>query len=209
MMIAKRITRTASIICTLTLVLLFFARFNDTPSKRITEEFFMTDPITSFSTEPTTLYLTYLPHSGFHNQRISLENAFVLAALLNRTLIVPPARLSSNSIPYLPTRKLVSAIESSNDPALKPCPSERTSMLFWVLISCNPYHDFVHLSWRHLMPIDRLRNRVSFVERDDMRQTWFKTSLNIHSDDIYWVRDKSPYEFNFYDNILEFRLLQV
>ena len=199
MMIAKRIARTASTICTLILILLFFARFNDAPGKRITEEFFMTDLITSFSTEPTALYLTYLPHSGFHNQRISLENAFVLAALLNRTLIIPPARLSSNSIPYLPTRKLVSVIESSNDPALKPCPSREdfNSMLGTHL--CNPYDDFIHLPWRHLMPLDRLRNRISFVERDDMRQTWFKTSLNIHPDDIYWVRDKSPYEFNFYD----------
>ena len=199
MAIAKRITRTASIICTLTLVLLLFARFNDAPSKRITEEFFMTHPITSFSTEPTTLYLTYLPHSGFHNQRISLENAFVLAALLNRTLIVPPARLGSNSIPYLPTRKLVSAIESSNDPALKPCPSREDFDSILGTHLCNPYGDFVHLSWRHLMPLDRLRNRISFVERDDMRQTWFKTSLGIHPDDIYWVRDKSPYEFHFYD----------
>src|SRR5258708_16595107 len=124
-MMAKRTIRTAFITCTFTLVLLHFAWFNDTPSKRITStrEFFTTDLNTSFPTNPTTLYLTYLPHSGFHNQRISLENAFVLAALLNRTLIVPPARLSSNPIPYLPTRKLVSEIESSNDPALKPCSS--------------------------------------------------------------------------------------
>lgn len=49
------------------------------------------------------------------------------------------------------------------------------------------------------MPIDHLLNRTSFIERDDVRQTWFKTALNIHSDDIYWVKDKYPYEFNFYD----------
>ncbi|KAL8284078.1 hypothetical protein RQP46_005191 [Phenoliferia psychrophenolica] len=35
-------------------------------------------------------YLSYLPHSGFHNQRIALTNAFVLSTLLNRTLLVPP-----------------------------------------------------------------------------------------------------------------------
>lgn len=203
MTIGKRITRTASIICTLTLVLLFIARLNDAPSKRITEEFFTTDPNTSFSTEPTTLYLTYLPHSGFHNQRISLENALVLAALLNRTLVVPPARLGPNSIPYLPTRKLVSAIESSNDPALKPCSSREDFDSTLGAHLCTPYDDFIHLSWRHLMPLDQLRDRISFVERDDMRQTWLKTSLNIHLDDIYWVRDKSPYEFNFYDEYPE------
>lgn len=35
-------------------------------------------------------FLGYLPHSGFHNQRISLQNAMVLACYLNRTLLLPP-----------------------------------------------------------------------------------------------------------------------
>lgn len=34
-------------------------------------------------------FLLYLPHSGYHNQRISLENAVIVAYLLNRTLVVP------------------------------------------------------------------------------------------------------------------------
>lgn len=146
MMIAKRTIQTAFTFCTLSFFLLFFSRSNNTPSKRITEEFFAIDPVTSFSAAPTDLYLTYLPHSGFHNQRISLENAFVLAVLLNRTLIIPPVRLSSNPIPYLPTRKLVSVIESSNDPALNPCPSGEDVDSILDTASCNPYHDFIHLS---------------------------------------------------------------
>ncbi|GAA5898596.1 hypothetical protein JCM6882_000875 [Rhodosporidiobolus microsporus] len=35
-------------------------------------------------------FVGYLPHSGFHNQRSALTNALFLAALLNRTLLVPP-----------------------------------------------------------------------------------------------------------------------
>ena len=31
-------------------------------------------------------YLGFLPHSGFHNQRIALENAMLLGFLLNRTV---------------------------------------------------------------------------------------------------------------------------
>ncbi|CAH1763580.1 4219_t:CDS:2 [Entrophospora sp. SA101] len=38
-------------------------------------------------------YITFVPHSGFHNQRIGLENAIFIAWFLNRTLIVPPALL--------------------------------------------------------------------------------------------------------------------
>nr|CAG8599143.1 6799_t:CDS:1 [Entrophospora candida] len=37
--------------------------------------------------------MTFVPHSGFHNQRIGLENAIFVAWFLNRTLIVPPALL--------------------------------------------------------------------------------------------------------------------
>lgn len=44
-------------------------------------------------------YLTYLPHSGFHNQRIEMENALLLSYILNRTLLLPKANLG-NSIPW-------------------------------------------------------------------------------------------------------------
>lgn len=37
-------------------------------------------------------YLSYLPHSGFHNQRIEFQNGLLLAQLLNRTLLVPYVR---------------------------------------------------------------------------------------------------------------------
>src|SRR5690554_1218960 len=39
-------------------------------------------------------FLAYLPHSGFHNQLVTLENALLLAAYLNRTLLLPPLHLS-------------------------------------------------------------------------------------------------------------------
>lgn len=38
-------------------------------------------------------YLSYLTHSGLHNQRINLSNALLLGALLNRTVLVPYVRL--------------------------------------------------------------------------------------------------------------------
>ncbi|KAI8881641.1 hypothetical protein K501DRAFT_158396, partial [Backusella circina FSU 941] len=34
-------------------------------------------------------YITYLPHSGLHNQRIALINAMLLSKALNRTLLMP------------------------------------------------------------------------------------------------------------------------
>lgn len=38
-------------------------------------------------------FLAYLPHSGYHNQRIALANAILLGNLLNRTVLMPYARL--------------------------------------------------------------------------------------------------------------------
>ena len=49
----------------------------------------------------TRLYLSYEPHSGFHNQRVALANAITLSRLLNRTLLVPPAILG-RAIPWTP-----------------------------------------------------------------------------------------------------------
>ncbi|KAH8921196.1 hypothetical protein BT69DRAFT_1351807 [Atractiella rhizophila] len=59
----------------------------------------ISDPSQRFSTHPlprpqpassNRKYLSYLPHSGFHNQRIELSNALSLASYLNRTLLLPP-----------------------------------------------------------------------------------------------------------------------
>ncbi|KAF9650006.1 hypothetical protein BDM02DRAFT_1688632 [Thelephora ganbajun] len=50
--------------------------------------------------QPGEKFLSYLPHSGFHNQRIALENALVLARSLNQTLLVPPVRFGRRTIPY-------------------------------------------------------------------------------------------------------------
>lgn len=47
-------------------------------------------------------YLSFLPHSGFHNQRIEFENAVVLAQLLDRTLLVPVHSLAGFFLLELP-----------------------------------------------------------------------------------------------------------
>ncbi|KAG0280645.1 hypothetical protein BGZ96_001473 [Linnemannia gamsii] len=74
-----------------------FNKFEDEEERRINQD-------------PTTKYLTFLPHSGFHNQRTELENALLLARLLNRTLIMPKVYLGPPmpwlSFPLLHSRLL-------------------------------------------------------------------------------------------------------
>ncbi|KAF9357640.1 hypothetical protein BGX26_003372 [Mortierella sp. AD094] len=43
-------------------------------------------------------FLGYFPHSGFHNQRMTLETALRLAAYLNRTLLLPPLYMSEKAL---------------------------------------------------------------------------------------------------------------
>ncbi|KAI5476146.1 Major facilitator transporter-like protein [Pseudohyphozyma bogoriensis] len=52
-----------------------------------------TKPITSGAGVPGEKYLTFLPHSGYHNQRVAVQNALMMGNLLNRTVILPPVWL--------------------------------------------------------------------------------------------------------------------
>ncbi len=55
-------------------------------------------------------YLAYLPHSGLSNQRIELANGLLLAHILNRTLIIPPAFLGT-VFGWMPRDQLLSRLE--------------------------------------------------------------------------------------------------
>ncbi|KAG0333682.1 hypothetical protein BG000_008955 [Podila horticola] len=70
--------------------------------------------------DPTEKYLTFLPHSGFHNQRSELENALVLARLLNRTLIIPKVYLGP-PMPWLTFNLLHSRLLYQTKTGLEHC----------------------------------------------------------------------------------------
>ncbi|KAF8924025.1 hypothetical protein BGZ58_002257 [Dissophora ornata] len=70
--------------------------------------------------DPSTKYLTFLPHSGFHNQRTELENALLLARLLNRTLIMPKVYLGP-PMPWLRFKVLYSRLLYQTKIGLEHC----------------------------------------------------------------------------------------
>jgi len=79
---------------TLLFLLLFLFVFYEEISTFIRPVLKTSSPIsTQFSQCSKTLgerFLFYAPHSGFSNQLSELKNAILMAAILNRTLIVPP-----------------------------------------------------------------------------------------------------------------------
>lgn len=72
------------------------------------------------SLDPAEKYISFLPHSGFHNQRSELENALVLARLLNRTLIIPKVYLGP-PMPWLTFNLLHSRLLYQTKTGLEHC----------------------------------------------------------------------------------------
>jgi hypothetical protein len=151
------------------------------------------------SMNPTQKYLTYFPHSGFHNQRIALENAFVLAYASNRTLLIPPIRLGSKPIRYVEYDTLSQYHELSGREGLKHC------LLIPAYVSrpleCSHYSESSYLSWTPLVDFSSLYPRVPHRHTPSMSPTWSSTYLNLTSADIYTLKDESPYQYRFVDAI--------
>ena len=101
-------------------------------------------------------FLSYLPHSGFHNQRIELENALLLAAYLNRTLLVPPVYLASPAMPWLRYEKLHERLlfQTKNgldhcvtlDASDMPLPSECLNNFRWTNVPWSFFYDMKALA---------------------------------------------------------------
>ncbi|XP_072957569.1 O-fucosyltransferase 30 [Typha angustifolia] len=84
-------------------------------------------------------FLWYAPHSGFSNQVGELKNAIVIAAILNRTLIVPPV-LDHHAV------------------ALGSCPKFRVSSPTEIRVAV----------WDHVMELVRDRRYVSMADIVDL-----------------------------------------
>ncbi|KAF0521123.1 ciga protein [Gigaspora margarita] len=144
----------------------------------------------NFSTIQTTdqeKYLTYLPHSGFHNQRISLINAIFLAWFLNRTLIIPPPLLYKNHA-LIPMRyfdrlyKDLSKLKLCKNNSLKNFNEE----------------SYIGYDWEELMDFTFLKRNIKYFKRRDFNFTQLIKSLHINNDnDVYNITDN---QLQFYDS---------
>lgn len=152
------------------------------------------------------LYLAYLPHSGFHNQRIALENALLLAQLLNRTLLVPDARLGGKPIPYSNYTTLWEMLEvvetaergtarskSDDEKADKANPSAvRTKAALHLQSQSQPA---IYVPWDDLVDIKKLDNEIHMLRRPSMSKEWLRDVLGVLPDEIMEVKDARIYQF--------------
>ncbi|PAV20576.1 hypothetical protein PNOK_0320300 [Pyrrhoderma noxium] len=141
-------------------------------------------------------YLAYLPHSGFHNQRIALENALVMARVLNRTLLVPPVRLG-RTITYYPFDHLYDLNSLSGKDGLGHCAD--TSLWKTLPIECSDYYEYTMVPWGWLSNTSSLFSEQPVIERWNMSDIWLHDALGIPENDTFFIKDKGPYDYRYVD----------
>jgi hypothetical protein len=144
-------------------------------------------------------YLSYLPHSGFHNQRIAFENALLLAHLLRRTLLVPPIRLGNKPIRYIDYDTLSRYHELDGKHGLSHCP--KVPPYISRPPECLDYSETSYIPWNWLVNLSVIETRQPMIHRPDTTQSWIDANLNIPPSDILVLRDTSPYQFRFLDTV--------
>ena len=142
-------------------------------------------------------YITYLPHSGFHNQRIELENALLLASYLNRTLLLPLVYLGNPAFPWLRFDKMYERLLLQSKQGLDYCSLLRDGEP--VPSECLNYARWTAVPWTFFYDFGTLRKKVRIMFRNDLSIEWLKSSLVLEDKDIYLFKDNSPFEFRVYD----------
>ncbi|KAI9430443.1 hypothetical protein H4582DRAFT_1824133 [Lactarius indigo] len=148
-----------------------------------------------FAWNPGERYLAYLPHSGFHNQRIALENALVLARILNRTLLVPPAHLGSNVFSYHKFDELYHLLVYSGKQGLLHCSKVPSNIS---LPECWGYYDYTHVSWDWLVDLSSIAVEQPLFHHDELfTYPWLENPPpDAHT---LRLRDQTAYDFRFVD----------
>ncbi|KAG0152408.1 hypothetical protein CROQUDRAFT_649801 [Cronartium quercuum f. sp. fusiforme G11] len=141
-------------------------------------------------------YLSYLPHSGYHNQRISLENALTLAHALNRTLLLPPCFLGS-PVPFIRSDKLAHRLATAASKAgLEHCRSPAALQARECLGSATQ----TTLGWDQLIDVRSLNKLVSLLDlpQDAYTPTAQALALHLHPfRDVYTIFDERVYDHRY------------
>ncbi|KAG0336647.1 hypothetical protein BG000_006365 [Podila horticola] len=188
------------------ILVLFYHYASSLSSRHIDDEEATYDSITQRakgivprpSFDPNERYLAYLPHSGFHNQRITLENALLLAKYLNRTLLVPPVFLGPATewrlFDILHRRILLQTKRGLDHcgkvPKGDPLPAE-----------CLNYYSWTTVEWDFFYDMDKIAKEQPFKYRKDHSFAWMETHLGVdRTKDIYKIDDRAHYDYQIYDD---------
>jgi hypothetical protein len=177
-----------------------FFREVQTPADGLTQVIEYTHPPNQSGFDSDTKFLSYLPHSGFHNQRIALENALTLAHILNRTLVLPPIRLGSKPIRYQNFHTLRHVISHSGKEGLQHC-ANQFALDIALAPECLDFFDYTYLPWDWLVNISAFDDSIKTVSGWDLRSSSVIKTLDINSTNVFTLEDTSPYQYRFLDTL--------
>ncbi|CAO3702960.1 unnamed protein product [Rhizopus stolonifer] len=141
-------------------------------------------------------FLSYLPHSGFHNQRIELENALLLASYLNRTLLVPPVMLANPAMPWLKYERLYERLLFQSKHGLEHCATLQGPLP----TECLNSFRYTNIPWSFFYNMtDVQQHSTPLVFRDSLSYQWIYRTLQLKPHDIYFFKDVTPYEYQIHD----------
>ncbi|GAA5930403.1 hypothetical protein JCM1841_006847 [Sporobolomyces salmonicolor] len=157
--------------------------------------------------DPSERFLAYSPHSGYHNQRISLENALTLAFLLKRTLLLPPVWLG-HAIPYISFDKLQRRLEMASKTGLERCvPFGDGSPSDPIPRECEGFWDWTLVDWSFLINVDAAEELVPIKRRWNLSTEWMEDELSLRrpnkrgeGGDTWYLKDDTMYQYRFYDS---------
>ncbi|KAJ7128943.1 hypothetical protein C8R43DRAFT_1026446 [Mycena crocata] len=184
---------------------LFTTRWDAPPHtlRNLADDKMQVVPFESYKTTPreylySEKFISYLPHSGLHNQRIALENAIVLGALTNRTILVPPIRLGTKPLRYVSSDSLQRVLAISGKSGLRHCSQIRSSFL---PPECFDYFHYTHISPAWLFNLTPADGFPPLVYLDDLSGVSIRSRLRLPMSEILTLRDSTPYHYRFLDTI--------
>ncbi|CAG8731345.1 39939_t:CDS:2 [Gigaspora margarita] len=140
-----------------------------------------------------------LPHGGFNNQRIALENAIFLAWFLNRTLIIPPILLFEGFTPakYRSYDELYNFLSQHIRPdknQFKYCFQEDQK-------NCTMM-TYTMYNWEELLDFTFLKHHIKYIHRQDFDYKHLLVSLNIYdSTEVYVTGNEHKYQQRYYYDV--------
>ena len=147
-------------------------------------------------------YISYLPHSGFNNQRQQLENALIVAYIMNRTLIVPPLYLGHANIlswkPFWNLTRQLDIVETLNYNRLfsDADPAEMSPLLLELL---NPESPVALIPFSSIFDLDAVSAKFG-IRMINVRDFLVRNILEF-AHDVLMVRDDERYAYKLVDSI--------
>lgn len=133
-------------------------------------------------------YISFLPHSGLHNQRIGLINAMILAKALDRTLILPDINIGT-------------AVWWRSTPASEFRLGECSSIKQRSNSICKDFKKYVPVSVESIFDLSAIHAAgVRTIQRSSMSLSYFQDVLSASDQDVYRVDDNTRYSYRIYDS---------